>query len=93
MGDHEEFVDEPIEELKEHLVEPGADLEGRVRRSINRNVLTGDTLELAYTGLVRTAWNYLELALSFFDTRKEPGENPAKTEEDEGTPQDEEPGS
>ncbi len=65
----------PIDELKDHTVDPHPDLGGRVRRSINRRSLAADSLDLSLNVLVWTVWEYLRSLLESL-----PGKNRQKEE-------------
>lgn len=54
---------QPIEELREHNLEVHPDLEGRVRRSINRRSLAADSLELSLNMMLKTVWEYVQTLL------------------------------
>ncbi len=49
----------PVQEIKELRVEPHPELEGRVRRDINRRTLAGDSLDFSLNVMLHTFWTYL----------------------------------
>lgn len=54
---------QPIQELKDHTLDPHPDLKGRVRRSINRRSLAADSLEFSVNVMLKTVWEYVQTAL------------------------------
>ena len=63
---------QPIEELSEHNLEAHPDLEGRVRRSINRRSLVADSLELSLPMMLKTVWEYVQTLLESLPGTKNP---------------------
>lgn len=49
----------PVAEIKDLRVEPHPELEGRVRRDINRRTLAGDSLDFSLNVMLHTFWTYL----------------------------------
>ena len=79
MGDRENNPgDDALPEIKELRIDPHPDLEGRVRRDINRRTLTGDSLEFSLHVMLQTFWDHLRSVIDVW-----PGRNPADDETDE----------
>ena len=73
---------QPIEELKDHTLDPHPDLGGRVKRSINRRSLAADSLEFSVNVMLKTVWEYVQTVLESLPGLKNPGgeENQDKEE-------------
>ncbi len=67
--------DEPVDELRDLRVEPNPDLQGRVRRDINRRTLTADSLDFSFNVMLHTFWEYLAGMVEIF-----PGRTPDHTD-------------
>jgi hypothetical protein len=73
VPDNSEHDDgQPLEELKEHTLEAGPDLPGRVRRSINRSTLGADSLEFSVTVMLKTFWEHLVVLIESIPGTKGP---------------------
>lgn len=63
-------ADEPISELRDFAVEPDPDLQGRVRRDINRRTLAANGLEFSLNVMLGTFWEYLQSLVDAWPGRK-----------------------
>jgi len=55
--------DSPLAELTNLRVTPHPDLEGRVRRDINRRNLAADSLDFSLNVMLQTFWEHLRSAI------------------------------
>lgn len=52
----------PISELADFTLPPDPELTGRVKRSLNRHILMGDSLEFSLEIFQKTIWEYTKSA-------------------------------
>ncbi len=67
-----------LPEVQKLRVEPHPDLEGRVRRDINRRTLTGDSLDFGLNVMLQTFWEHLRSVIDVW-----PGRPPRDSESDD----------
>jgi hypothetical protein len=76
LPDDDATLGEPVAELRALRVEPEVGFVDRIRGSINRRVLTADTLDLSLRSLFQTFFEYLTSMIQAFseagDKPKEP---------------------
>lgn len=59
-----------LPEIRELRVEPDPNLEGRVRRDINRRTLTGDSLDFSLNVMLQTFWEHLHSLIDVWPSGK-----------------------
>ncbi len=60
----------PIEELQDFALEEDPEFPGRIRRSLNRHLLMGDSLEFSLNIFQKTVWEYLKNVVEIWPARK-----------------------
>lgn len=72
--DHQSLNDEekapPIEELQDFVLDEDPEFSGRVKRSLNRHMLVGDSLEFSLGVFQKTMWEYLKTVVELLPTKK-----------------------
>ena len=80
MADHNDISGEgPIDELKTFSVPPDPELQGRIRRDINRRTLASNSLEFSLTVMLQTFWEHLFALIDAW-----PGSHSTKEEDQDG---------
>ncbi len=66
----------PIEELQDFVMDEDPAFPGRVKRSLNRHLLVGDSLEFSLDVFQKTMWEYLKSVVEVWPSKK--GDKPEK---------------
>ncbi len=69
-GNKNDDQSDVLPEIRELRVEPDPNLEGRVRRDINRRTLTGDSLDFSLNVMLQTFWDHLHSLIDVWPSRK-----------------------
>ncbi len=69
-GNKNDDQSDVLPEIRELRVEPDPNLEGRVRRDINRRTLTGDSLDFSLNVMLQTFWEHLQSLIDVWPSRK-----------------------
>ena len=69
-GNQNDDQSDVLPEIRELRVEPHPNLEGRVRRDINRRTLTGDSLDFSLNVMLQTFWEHLHSLIDVWPGRK-----------------------
>ena len=76
-NDDSQAPDGPVAEIKDLRMEPHPELEGRVRRDINRRTLAGDSLDFSLTVMLQTFWEYLRGVIESLPGRDRNDQDPS----------------
>ncbi len=61
----------PIEELKDFVLETDSEFPGRVKRSLNRHLLVGHSLEFSLSVFQKTMWEYLKTMVEAWPSKQD----------------------
>ncbi len=61
----------PIEELQDFALENDPEFPARVKRSLNRHLLVGDSLEFSLDVFQKTMWEYLKTIVEILPSKED----------------------
>lgn len=69
QGDKEKEL--PIKELQDFVVDEDPAFPDRVKRSLNRHLLVGDSLEFSLDVFQKTMWEYLKTVVEIWPSKQD----------------------